>query len=44
MKQYLVTLENGVTGNIFANNWYEAKKQAWRRYGVRNIKSVKVVR
>jgi hypothetical protein len=42
MKRYLVILKNNEQHVVFAPNWYEAKKQAWQKFGTRNILSVKL--
>jgi hypothetical protein len=44
LKKYKVILTKGKEEIIYSTNWYEAKKQAWQKHGIRNILSVKLVK
>jgi hypothetical protein len=41
MKKYIVKLSDGREVKIISTNWYEAKKLAWRSFGIKNIVSVR---
>jgi hypothetical protein len=44
VKKYKVILTGGKEEIIYSTNWYEAKKQAWQKYGIRKILSVKLIK
>jgi hypothetical protein len=44
LKKYKVILYKGGEETIYSTNWYEAKKQAWQKYGTKNIVTVKLVK